>query len=229
MDTSARATGYDLFKLVIAILLLLLFICLLLWIPANVPPDATTSPTSILITATETQPVTATFFPVTPSLTSPSTTATPLPLPSPTETLSSDTSTTTPIPSPTAAQISTLSPTPIPSPTQTSVPQPSPTPTDEPSPTSDTCEAALSRSRLQVGMNSTIIRRLNFRSSPGIQNNWLQTNSPGTQVEIIDGPVCLPHFMGAYVWWQIKLPDGQVGWSAEASLFGRFYFMEPTR
>jgi len=78
-------------------------------------------------------------------------------------------------------------------------------------------------------MNATIIRRLNFRSSPGIQNNWLQTNIPGTQVEIVDGPTCLPHFMGAYVWWQIKLPDGQIGWSAEASAFGGFYFIEPVR
>jgi hypothetical protein len=85
----------------------------------------------------------------------------------------------------------------------------------------------MSRSRLQVGGSAKILRRLNFRSSPGIQNNWLQTNIPGTQVEVIDGPVCLPHFIGAYVWWQIRLPDGRIGWSAEASLLGRFYFMEP--
>jgi hypothetical protein len=35
--------------------------------------------------------------------------------------------------------------------------------------------------------------------------------------------------MGAYIWWQIKLPDGQIGWSAEASQQGAFYFMEPTK
>jgi hypothetical protein len=75
-------------------------------------------------------------------------------------------------------------------------------------------------------MNATILHRLNFRSSPGIQNNWLLTNIPGTKVEVIGGPVCLPHFIGAYVWWQIKLPNGQIGWSAEASLRGAFYFME---
>jgi hypothetical protein len=91
----------------------------------------------------------------------------------------------------------------------------------------DACEAAISRSRLSVGGNATILRRLNFRTSPGIQNNWIRTNLPGTQVEVIDGPVCLPYFIGAYVWWHIRLPDGQVGWSAESSLFGRFYFMEP--
>jgi len=96
-------------------------------------------------------------------------------------------------------------------------------------PDTNVCNAALSHSQLQAGINATILRRLNFRTSPGIQNNWIRTNIPGTQVEIIDGPICLPHFMGAYVWWQIKLPDGQIGWSAEASLFGRFYFMEPIR
>jgi hypothetical protein len=72
-----------------------------------------------------------------------------------------------------------------------------------------------------------ILRRLNFRSSPGIQDNWLRTNIPGTQVEVIGGPECLPYVAGAYIWWQIKLPKGEVGWSAEGSIHGTFYFMEP--
>jgi hypothetical protein len=76
-------------------------------------------------------------------------------------------------------------------------------------------------------MNVTILLRLNFRSSPGIGANWLRTNLPGTRAQVIGGPECLPHFIGAYVWWQIKLPDGQIGWSAEASQSGSFYFMEP--
>jgi hypothetical protein len=78
-------------------------------------------------------------------------------------------------------------------------------------------------------MNATILRRLNFRSSPGIENNWLLTNIPGTEVQVVGGPECVPHFTGAYVWWQIKLPDGQIGWSAESSQFGLFYFMEPSQ
>jgi hypothetical protein len=122
-----------------------------------------------------------------------------------------------------------------PSPTQIVTPTPTGTPAIEPTTTQAagtpsgiyTCESALARSRLQVSGNATILRRLNFRSSPGIQNNWLRTNLPGTQVEVLDGPVCLPYFNGAYVWWQIRQPDGQVGWSAEISLLGRFYFMEP--
>jgi hypothetical protein len=47
-------------------------------------------------------------------------------------------------------------------------------------------------------------------------------------VEILGGPECTRYEGGAtYLWWQIKLPNGQVGWSAEASASGAFYFMEP--
>jgi hypothetical protein len=77
-------------------------------------------------------------------------------------------------------------------------------------------------------MQATILRYLNLRSSPGFSNNWILTNVPGTKVEIIGGPACTQYQGGgAYSWWQIKLPNGQVGWSAEASASGAFYFMEP--
>ena len=236
MDTSTRAPGYDLFKLVIAILLLLLFICLLVWIPANVPGPATPTNTQLVPTETESTNETLTSAPPTdlppssPTNTPNASTATPPSDPPPTTTeTSSSTSTPTPfwVPSPTATVLpqSTLAPTL----TGTPVSEPTATPPNEEEPPSGayTCETALSRSQLQVGGNARILRRLNFRSSPGIQNNWLRTNLTGTQVEVLDGPVCLPHLIGAYVWWQIRLPDGQVGWSAEISLLGRFYFMEP--
>jgi hypothetical protein len=80
-----------------------------------------------------------------------------------------------------------------------------------------------------MGMQAAILRRLNFRSSPGIRNNWVRTNTPGTSVEVVGGPKCIPHLAGAYVWWQIQLPDGNIGWSAEGSIHGTFYFMEPAR
>lgn len=77
-------------------------------------------------------------------------------------------------------------------------------------------------------MKATIQRHLNFRSSPGIRENWLLTNLPGTRIEVIGGPECVPYWTGAYLWWQIRLPDGRVGWSAEGSLQGSFYFIEPS-
>jgi hypothetical protein len=79
-------------------------------------------------------------------------------------------------------------------------------------------------------MNAVIQRRLNFRSSPGIMDNWILTNIPGTQVEVVGGPTCTRYQNGvAYLWWQIKLPNGSVGWSAEASASGMYYFMEPSQ
>ena len=112
---------------------------------------------------------------------------------------------------------------------------PLPPPTDEPLPTPiveipsgpEAC-AASSRSQLQVGMNAVIQRRLNFRSYPGLFNNLILTNDPGLEVEVIGGPTCTRYQEGgAYLWWEIELPDGLTGWSAEASAFGAFYFMEP--
>jgi len=136
---------------------------------------------------------------------------------------------------PSATGTNTPPPTVAPSHTPTSIPHPTATLVSESTTTAtaaiptviDVCEAAGSRSRLQVGMNAAILRRLNFRSSPGIRDNWLLTNIPGTKVEVVGGPECVAHFAGAYLWWQIKLPDGRIGWSAEASQQGSFYFMEP--
>lgn len=115
----------------------------------------------------------------------------------------------------------------MPSVTLTPDGQATPTPTASTRVPLTACEAVQSRSRLGQGMKATILRRLNFRSSPGIGENWLHTNLPGTPVEVVGGPECLPHYTGAYVWWQIRLPDGEIGWSAEASMHGSFYFMEP--
>jgi hypothetical protein len=77
-------------------------------------------------------------------------------------------------------------------------------------------------------MQATIQRRLNFRSYPGLFNNLILTNDPDTEVEIVGGPACTRYEKGgAYLWWEIKLPNGLTGWSAETSAFGAFYFMEP--
>ena len=212
MDASRHTTGYDLFKLIVAILLLILFFLL------NRRP---TPQSSTLISTLNAKP---TIVPV--SSTSISLTSTSVPILTPTAT-NIAASTQTPLPSPTTTEISAPTATPLPSPSTAPVSSTS-TPVAE-TPAATVCDAASSHSRLQTGMSATILRRLNFRSSPGIQNNWLLTNNPGTKVEVIGGPECIPHSIGAYVWWQIKLPDGQIGWSAEASQQGMFYFMEPIR
>ena len=67
---------------------------------------------------------------------------------------------------------------------------------------------------------------LNLRSSPGIKDNWLKAIPAGTTVEVLGNPTCSPYLDGAYLWWQVKLPDGTTGWSAEGSLSGNSYFLE---
>ena len=205
MEPSTRATGYDLFKLIVAILLLILFFLL------NRRP---TPQSSTLISTLNAKP---TIVPA--SSTSISLTSTSLPILTPTAT-NITASTQTPLASQTVTDVAAPTATPLPSSTSTPI---------SGTPAATACDAASSHSRLQAGMSAIILRRLNFRSSPGIQNNWLLTNNPGIKVEIIGGPECIPHSIGAYVWWQIKLPDGQIGWSAEASQQAMFYFMEPMR
>lgn len=233
MNSSRRVTGYDLFKLIIAIVLLILFLLLNKKTTPGTPPPVFTpfseengNPVPVSLTQpfqTELSPAQAT--------------TTGLPLSTPIQAV-------TPIRQLTHAETSTaeVTVTPLLSPASTlsieptGTTQPSPTSTSAASLTSTpgavpiaitACDSASSHSRLKAGGKAVLLRRLNFRSSPGIQENWLRTNPAGTKVEVMDGPQCIPYVNGAYIWWQIRLPDGQVGWSAEASRFGSFYFMEP--
>lgn len=210
MRTSSHAPFYDLFKLIVAIILLIIFF-FLMWNGStraqSAQPVLQASPLAqpVIVTATSTPPP---------------------PTESPTPTASSSTNTPTPSSTPPPpTETSTL----IASPTLPPVVETLPTPIIEIPSDTDVC-AAFSRARLQVGMRATILRRLNFRSSPGIRNNWILTNISGTQVDVIGGPECTRYQNGgAYLWWQIRLPNGMEGWSAEASAFGGFYFMEPSR
>ena len=251
MDTSRRVTRYDFFKLIVAIILLILFFMLNRkgtpqsprLISTSLPAPSTTlgvsqttvpaSSTSLSLTSTSLPLLSPTGTKAAISTQTPLLSPTPMtvstqtvtPLSSQTET-SAAISTQTPLPSPTITNIAESTATSLASPTATPMTSSTPTSIAE-IPVVSACDLASSHSRLQTGMSAIILRRLNFRSSPGIQNNWLLTNIPGTRVEVVGGPECMLHTAGAYVWWQIKLPDGQIGWSAEASQGGAFYFIEP--
>lgn len=82
-------------------------------------------------------------------------------------------------------------------------------------------------SRLSVGQTARVVTRLNMRNDSSINAALIQTNPTNTQVEIIGGPVCEPVGDRAYLWWQIRLPDGAEGWSAETQLNNPSYFLEP--
>ncbi|NLG95978.1 MAG: SH3 domain-containing protein [Chloroflexi bacterium] len=46
---------------------------------------------------------------------------------------------------------------------------------------------------------------------------------PGTEFEIIDGPVCNDHSS----WWKIRIPTGRIGWVMEGSSAVYPYFLCP--
>ncbi len=88
------------------------------------------------------------------------------------------------------------------------------------------CKAA-APSRLAVGKMARVVSNLNLRSSPQMGKNVIKVNPAGTKLNVIGGPVCMTAQGGAYLWWQVSTADGQQGWSAEATLNGRGYFLQP--
>ncbi len=104
-------------------------------------------------------------------------------------------------------------------PTPTAIPTPTPTPVD--------CPLALP-SRISIGDQVKVLAELHFRSSPKMaSNNLISSHHKGDILRIIGGPVCTPHGMGAYLWWQVETLEGDTGWSAEGAANTKNYFMDP--
>ena len=133
------------------------------------------------------------------------------------------------MPSATPAPTSTPEPTAMPTPTATS--EPTNTPEVEPQAASNVNDAALcilaAPSRVKVGDKVKVLSNLNMRSEAGVKSSIVLTHAAQTKLEVIGGPVCEESGPGAYLWWQVKRADGATGWSAEARLDRRAYFMEP--
>lgn len=91
----------------------------------------------------------------------------------------------------------------------------------------DLAACAALPSRLAIGDNARVMTNLIFRSSPGIENNIIRTHLPGTVMEVTGGPECVPYQNGAYLWWELRHPDGTTGWSAEGSISSSNYFLQP--
>ncbi len=204
MENMRRWINYDWFKLIVALILLVIFIVLLLRAPApNAVVVDSVSPTAAAAAATATEPVAAA---PTASPTAPPPTAT---APQPTATVPPPTATA----QPEAPQ--------APSPTPTATPA-----TQQPAPASGDCSKALS-TRLDVGKKAQVVFDLNLRAEAGMDKKITLTNLPGARLDIIGGPVCIPYGSGTYRWWNVKMTNGTTGWSAEGSLTGKRYFMEP--
>lgn len=195
----ASAPGYDLFKLVVTLILTAILVLMLLRGCAVTTPPAAPLPAEIVIVSTGTQ----TAVP----------SATPSPIPPPTETRAAPASPTS-SPAPTAA--------PAGSPTPTPAAQATPAASQE----SSACNT-IAPSRLNLGQQARVLRNLNMRQEPSLNSPIIQTNPSGTILEIVGGPVCTPQGDSAYLWWNVQRADGSGGWSAETPLNEAAYFLEP--
>lgn len=194
----ATAPGYDLFKLIITLVLLtiLIFMTVRGCSVAQAPLIVSETTGNKITEAVSPSPIswTMTISPTTPNPIATSTVV------------------------PTLTAVPAFSPTPdSPVVTATSIPS---------LPSSLACATTLP-SRLSVGISARLIGNLNMRNAPEVTAQILQTNPAGTKVEIIDGPVCTPKDESSYLWWKIRLNTGSEGWSAETPLNNRSYFLEP--
>ncbi len=192
---SKYTPGYDLFKLIVAVILTIILIILLL-------QESQRRFASLDMTETERA--------VLPTMTPP-------PLPTPTLTLPA---TQTEIPP-------TATPTVEATPTQTT---PAETTPSVLFPSSDPNECPSHPTRIQVGYTVFVQDWLYFRTGPGLNYSIQHTNRPGTEMEVIGGPVCTVKGDDppkAYLWWNVRMKDGREGWSAEAPLNFPNYFLGP--
>lgn len=204
----ASAPGYDRFKTIIAIILVVILILMLLrGCATNVVPQAPAA-----------------------AIGSPNATAVQPTAPLPTQTLSAASPTEIVAPSPSPTIQATNTPTTVLTEATTPVAtEATATPVAVAAATqaqNAACNTSVP-SRLSVGQTAQVLQRLNMRTQPAINAPLIQTNPTITQVEIIGGPVCTPVGDRAYQWWQIRLSDGKEGWSAESQLNSPSYFLEP--
>ena len=198
------APGYDLFKLIVAIILTVILIWLLLqenrrkYEQAEMFPTLANTPTmQVASSATE----------------------------SPVPEIAEITATLTLTP---AAAQPTEPPT-----TESATPATPPvTPSPEVSPAPDSNACPSNPTQIKVGDTVKVLDWLNFRVGPGLNFPIQHTNRPGTEMEVIGGPVCTlkeENPPRAYLWWNVRMEGGKEGWSAEAPLNFPNYFMEPAQ
>jgi hypothetical protein len=240
MENMRRWINYDWFKLIVALILLVIFFLLLLRQP---PPGVTVTGANPAVTGTSVvvlAPTTLPSLPPTPSSTATQPTANSVAAPTqaasatsvpiqPTATLVAAPAQATSVPiQPTATSAAAPAQAASPMPQATTVPTQPPAGSLTPSAPSASgdCSKALP-TRLEVGKKATVTTHLFLRKAAGIDQAVLLTNLPGTTLEILGGPVCIPYGSGVYRWWNVKTAAGPAGWSAEGALTGQTYFMDP--
>jgi hypothetical protein len=95
-----------------------------------------------------------------------------------------------------------------------------------PTPTPDLVCSPAPPQRLQPGMEAEVSfrlgLRLRIREEPGLDGRIITSMPRGTQMAILDGPVCRE----GYKWWNVEIADsGMTGWMAEGE--PRLYYLDP--
>jgi hypothetical protein len=211
----ADARSYDLFKTIVAVILALILLLMLLRgcstnaaasAPTQVPPVQ--NPTRTLQASPAVTKTVSAVESMQTSTSSPEPTAA-----APTATPMTEPATVTPtVTPPGSTETATATPE-----------QATPAPAQ-----SSSCNTA-SPSHLSVGQTARVLQRLNVRSEPSIRAAIIKVNRTNSQVQVTGGPVCEPVGNHAYLWWQVQLPDGTQGWSAETPLNSSGYFLEPVQ
>jgi len=100
-------------------------------------------------------------------------------------------------------------------------------PTDEQANTNIVDCPGSAEPRLEGGKKAEVLRNVNFRSSPGLGENWLGGFSAGDEISVMGETSCTPYGNGAYLWWQVERADGVIGWVAESPVNNPNYFLGP--
>lgn len=211
------APRYDLFKLIVTIVLVVILLLMLLRGCATIPASLSAENTAVSEPTQSGGPLPETEMPPstdTAEVASPATVLSATPTVPATNTPAPEAATPTPVPV-------TIDP-------DSTVTEPTATVVEPTASTADSSSCNTSvPSRLAVGQKARVMQRLNMRSDALITAPIMQTNATGTQVDIIGGPVCTPVGDRAYLWWQIRLSGGAEGWSAESTLNEATYLLEP--
>lgn len=251
MENMRRWINYDWFKLIVTLILLVIFFVLLLQRPPQSVNATAANPaatgTSVVVLApttlptlpptpasTATQPpATVAAAPAQAASSTPQATAVPTQPPATLAAAPAQVSSSTPqatlvptLPTATSAAAPAQAASPTPQVTPVSTQPPAVTPAPSASSASGDCSKA-PPTRLEAGKKAVVAANLFLRKAAGIDQAILLTNPPGTSLEIVGGPVCIPYGSGVYRWWNVKTPAGTLGWSAEAALSGGTYFMAP--
>jgi hypothetical protein len=91
---------------------------------------------------------------------------------------------------------------------------PSPLPQQASTPTRTRAPTAVPRGAIAVGMEVEVVTtgaRLNIREFPGTDATVIARVESGTRLVVVGGP----RQADDHTWWQVRLPDGTVGWAAE--------------